>query len=158
MDKHTTHIIDRNPRLQEQQTNIRQMLQSMLENGMMLSANNKPDSLKNNETPSSIVKNRAAPVVAIMTCDRPEALERLLKSVATNCDTIKSRCLYVVDDSRKTENIAQNQAVVKKLQPQIESEVYYIESAQHVRMLQPAQDKHHPDRFPGNCPISKDTS
>jgi hypothetical protein len=135
IDKHTTQIIGRNPSLQEQQPSIRQMLQSMLENGMMLSANNKLDSLKNNETPASSVKNRAAPVVAIMTCERPEALERLLKSIATHSDTMKSRCLYVVDDSRKTENIAQNQAVVKKLQPQIESEVYYVGQTQQKSLL-----------------------
>lgn len=135
LDQHTAHIIDRNPGLQEQQTNVRQMLQSMLDNGMMLSAKNKLDQLKNNEISPSVVENNAAPVVAIVTWERPEALERLLKSIVTNSDIMKFHCLYVVDDSRKTENITRNQEVVKIFQPLIEGEICYFGQTEQQSLL-----------------------
>ena len=114
LDQHVANIIENNPDLQGEQADIRNVLQSMLEGGMMLSAKNLCDSLKRNPNTSTEKKQTDEPVVAIITWERPEMLERLLESMLTNCKTEKFKRLFVIDDSRKAENITQNQALVEK--------------------------------------------
>ena len=46
LDQHTATIIERNPGMQGQQADIRKVLQSMLDSGIMLSAKSACDRLK----------------------------------------------------------------------------------------------------------------
>jgi hypothetical protein len=126
LDQHVANIIDKNPGMQGQQTDIRNVLQGMLDAGMMVSAKRVSDVFKRKvETPGG--DNQAgAPVVAIITWERPEALERLLKSIVANCDTGKLHRLYVIDDSRETENIGQNRALVEKFTAETEIPLQYF--------------------------------
>ncbi len=114
LSQHVARIIESNPGMQDQQDNIRNVLQSMLDQGIMVSAKEVCNSLKPGAETTVEENETSAPVVAIITWERPQALERLLKSVVTNCDTKKLHRLYVIDDSRDAENIRQNQALVKK--------------------------------------------
>jgi len=111
LDQHTATIIELNPGMQGQQDDIRKVLKSMLDNGIMLSAKSACDRLKQKAENKELERGTGAPVVAILTWERPQALERLLESIAANCDTEKLHRLYVIDDSRKPENISQNQAL-----------------------------------------------
>jgi hypothetical protein len=51
------------------------------------------------------------PIVAVITCDRPAALERLLNTLATNCDLGRLQGCVVVDDSRSADNAMRNRKV-----------------------------------------------
>jgi len=126
LDHHVTNIIDKNPGMQGQQADIHKVLQSMLESGMMVSAKKVCDGLRRRPEQSAEEKETAAPVVAIITWERPQALERLLKSITANCDTGKLHRLYVIDDSRKTENISQNQALVDAFAAGIDAPLEYF--------------------------------
>lgn len=126
LDQHVANITEHNPGMQGQQADIRNVLEGMLKSGMMLSAKKVSDELKRKTGTMAEGKETARPVVAIITWERPEALERLLTSIVANCDAAKLNCLYVIDDSRKAENISQNQALVKKFTSEIKAPLRYF--------------------------------
>ena len=123
---HTANIIEDNPDMKDQQAAINGVLQQMLDTGMMMSAKKVCNRLKAKaETPTE-EKEFSAPVVAIITWERPQALERLLESVVANCDTSKVHRLYVIDDSRKAENISKNQELVEAFSSIMETPLRYF--------------------------------
>lgn len=133
IQQHALGISETIPGMQDQQADIQKVLQSMFKSGMMVSAKNTCDRLKVKTSPA---KNKTgAPVVAILTWERPEALERLLESIAGNCDTEKFQRLYVIDDSRKTENINLNQALVEKFASRIKTPLLYFGQKQQQALL-----------------------
>jgi hypothetical protein len=126
IDQHVANIIESNPGMQGQQADMHNVLQSMLDAGVMISAKNLCDRLKRKSKTADGEKETAAPVVTIITWERPEALERLLTSIITNCDTEKLHRLYVIDDSRKAENINRNQALVAKFAAEVKTPLHYF--------------------------------
>jgi len=126
LDQHVANIIKRNPGMQGQQADIRGVLEGMLNSGIMVSAKQVSDELKRGTGTVVEEKEAGRPVVAVITWERPQALERLLTSIVANCDTTKLHCLYVIDDSRKAENISQNQVLVKKFASKLETPLRYF--------------------------------
>jgi len=124
LDQHAAHIIELNPGMQGQQTDIRNVLESMLDSGMMISAKEISDKLKRKDD-TKVQSEATSPVVAIITWERPEALQRLLNSIVANCETGNFQCLYVIDDSRKTENINKNKLLVDKFSSEIDAPLHY---------------------------------
>jgi len=135
LDHHVANIIDKNPGMQGQQDNIRSVLQNMLDSGIMVSARQISDSLK--DKAESIPEQNADnyPIVAIITWERPKALERLLKSIASNCDSDKVKRFYVIDDSREAENISQNQTLVEKFAEQLNAPLQYFGQQEQQSLL-----------------------
>jgi len=124
LDQHTARIIELNPGMQGQQADIRIVLENMLASGMMISAKEISDELKRKN--DKMVQGEAtSPVVAIITWERPEALERLLNSIVANCKTGNFQCLYVIDDSRQPENINKNKLLVDKFVSKIDAPLHY---------------------------------
>jgi len=136
LDQHVARIIESNPGMQGQEANMRSVLQSMLDNGIMRSAKHTCDELKRPDELAAQDKNPDIPVVVIITWERPEALERLLKSINTNCDTGKFHRLYVVDDSRKPENIDKNRELTAKFAFDTKSPIQYFGQAQQQSLLE----------------------
>jgi hypothetical protein len=132
LDQHVANIIDRHPSMQGQQANVRDVLQSMLDSGIMVSASQISESLK--EKPKA-TPDQNHPVVAIITWERPQALERLLESVAANCDCSKVQRFYVIDDSREQDNISQNQALVESFASQLEAPLHYFGQKEQQSLL-----------------------
>jgi hypothetical protein len=133
IQQHATDISEAFPGMQNQQEEVQKVLQSMLKSGMMVSAKNTCDKLKAAITP---VENKTdAPVVTILTWERPEALERLLESISSNCDTEKLQRLYIIDDSRRAENISSNQALVEKFASRVETPLVYFGQKEQQALL-----------------------
>ena len=126
LDQHTANIIELNPGMQGQQDDIRNVLKSMLEGGIMLSAKSACDRLTQKSENKAEEKEVDAPVAAILTWERPQALERLLESIAANCDTEQLHRLYVIDDSRKSENISRNQALTDQFAARLAVPIEYF--------------------------------
>ena len=135
LDQHTASIIESNPGMQGQQADIRKVLQSMLDSGIMISAKSACDRLKSGVKDSIEGKDTTAPVVAILTWERPQALERLLESIVSNCDTEKFHRLYVIDDSRKAENIILNQTITDRFNDKIAAPLQYFGQAEQQSLL-----------------------
>lgn len=124
--QHTANIIDQNPDMRDQQDAIKQVFEQMLTAGIMVSARATCDRLKTKTEPIDSERENIKPVAVIITWERPNSLERLLASITDNCDTASIHRLYVIDDSRKPDNISQNRKVVEKLSPGIDTEVHYF--------------------------------
>lgn len=135
LDEHTAAIIERNPGMQGQQADIRKVLKSMLDAGIMLSAKDVCENLKLKVATKTESNETTMPVVAILTWERPQALERLLESIASNCDTEKFHCLYVIDDSRETENISRNRALTDRFISRIAAPLKYFGQAEQQSLL-----------------------
>ncbi|MDH3901902.1 MAG: hypothetical protein OES90_01635 [Xanthomonadales bacterium] len=135
LDQHTETIIELNPGMQGQQDDIRKVFQSMLDSGIMLSAKSACDRLKQKPENKIEEKQADAPVVTILTWERPKALERLLESIAANCDTTKLHRLYIIDDSRNTESISQNQALSEQFTSRLDVPVEYFGRTEQKSLL-----------------------
>lgn len=122
--EHCDSIIEANPGMEGQQADIQQVLQSMLDSGLMVSAKQTCDRLKLRT--DLVTAETDAPIVAIITWERPAALERLLSSIASNCATEKLNTLYVIDDSRSADNIRKNRAAVEKHTASIKTPLVYF--------------------------------
>jgi len=135
LDQHAATIIELNPGMQGQQDDIRQVFKNMLDSGIMLSAKSVCDRLRHKSENRIEEKEADAPVVAILTWERPQALERLLESIAANCDTEKLHRLYVIDDSRNTRNISQNQALTKQFSSKLSVPIEYFGRTEQKSLL-----------------------
>lgn len=135
LDEHITNIIANNPVLQDQSANIRQVLRAMLDSGIMVSARTFCDELKRKSGPADTDNTADKPVVVIITWERPAALERLLKSINTNCATDKFHQLYVVDDSRDADHIRQNRELTAKYTFALKTPVQYFGQVEQQSLL-----------------------
>jgi hypothetical protein len=126
IDKHITNIIESNPGMQGQEVTIKQVLQQMLDTGMLVSAKKVCNELKTKVERPPEEKASLAPVVAIITLERPQALERLLESIVSNCETNKVHRFYVIDGSHSEENIGKNQALVETYASRVETSLEYF--------------------------------
>ena len=135
LDQHAAAIIELNPAMQGQQADIRKVLQNMLNSGIMLSAKRVCDTLKIKAENRHDQQQNLQPVVAILTWERPQALERLLESIAANCDTGGFHRLYVIDDSRNAENIERNRSITERHASGIAAPVQYFGQAEQARWL-----------------------
>ncbi|HEY5774870.1 MAG TPA: hypothetical protein VIS57_02190, partial [Xanthomonadales bacterium] len=135
LDQHAATIIELNPAMQGQQADIRKVLSSMLDGGILLSAKSVCDKLKSKVDSGTEEKERPGPVVTILTWERPQALERLLESIAANCNTENFQRIYVIDDSRKAENIRQNQKLTERFVSRIAAPIQYFGQSEQLDLL-----------------------
>lgn len=92
------------PAAQGREGEIHQILQSVIDGGLMISAATIAARLE--PQPPRAVEQ--LPVVAILTCDRPQALGRLLDSVLENCDLARVARIIVIDDSREQASLGES--------------------------------------------------
>ena len=136
LDQHVARIIESNPGMHGQEANMHGVLHSMLDSGIMRSAKKTCDELKRPDQLATQGKHTDKPVVVIITWERPEALKRLLKSIHTNCNTGNFHQLYVVDDSRKQENIDKNRELTAKFALDTKRSIQYFGRAQQQSLLE----------------------
>ena len=98
------------PAAQGREGEIQQILQTVINGGLMLSASAIGAALM----PRSGEAVAESAVVAIITCDRPQALARLLDSMGTHCGLDKIEHIVVVDDSRHESSLADNRRVIEE--------------------------------------------
>lgn len=139
--QHAANIIDQNPEMKDQKDAIEQVFEQMLKAGMMVSARATCDRLKRTAEKTEPENQSTKPVAAIVTWERPKSLERLLDSIALNCDTASIHQLYVIDDSRQSENITENKKVVEKLSPKIDTKVVYFGQNEQQRLIESLVEK-----------------
>ena len=111
MENHIEAVTRAMPQLRDHPDQVRQVLDSMRREGMMISARSLCDAFNAEKVEEDPTADDPA-IVAIITCDRPEALARLLDSIKEHGDPAGFEKLYVIDDSRNAENFERNQEVV----------------------------------------------
>ena len=134
LGQHAQSLVDTIPQLQGQLSDVTAVLMSVLEAGLMLHAHSICDQLKSDDT-QPVVK--LAPTrVCILTCDRPEAVERLLDSMLRAGNLSQHDEIFLVDDSRKTANSEQNLELVVKFNLTTSKSIRYVGANEQLDLLQ----------------------
>jgi len=134
LDAHTQAICGAMPGLANQRNNVRQVLGTLAQRGILRSADDLVESLKYSALPATL-----APLekVIIRTCERPELLKRLLDSLIANETQFNNRYHYIlIDDSMTAFAREQNAALVAGLSETDALCVEYYGSAQQQRFLE----------------------
>jgi len=136
-DEHATRLLKNTSALPSQIEDVKRVLRSTLNDGLMVSASE----ICRLMTSSASVENASGKddadksVVVIITWERPAALQRLLNSILNKADPGNISVLYVVDDSRKTENIHQNQQIVSDFKTKTTIQATYFGQKQQQHLL-----------------------
>ena len=121
MEEHIANLAG--PQARGREGEIRQILQSVIDGGLMLSAsaiaarldpqgNGGGAVVREAELSETKSAEAALPVAAVITCERPQALSRLLESMIEHCDLERVERVVVVDDSRREESLAANRRAI----------------------------------------------
>ena len=116
IDEHVADLARGNPGARGQEGTIRNILQSVIDGGLMQSAAEISSSLEPVEA-APVAEN---PVIGVLTCDRPQSLERLLKSILGNCDLARVDSIVVYDDSRAPDSITENAKAIATVSKELE--------------------------------------
>ncbi len=107
-EAHIAHLAQAIPELAEEPEDILQVLQSIRQAGLMLSARDKAKSIHL----AADFQTTAQPLCfCILTCDRSTSLSRLLDSMAATHQFDANNRYYVIDDSREHANRDTNRAI-----------------------------------------------
>jgi hypothetical protein len=120
---HANELVRRNPSASGRQSEIHSLLQSIRQGGLTLPAAEVCDRLASSVKAESVDDK---PVVVIITCDRPDALQRLLQSLLANSDQERMQSCYVIDDSRDAENRTRNRNIAREFTSKLSVGVRYL--------------------------------
>lgn len=108
LSEHNLHLQKTIPELNGQGEDINRVLNSISRMGLMLSAKRKAEELQPATVTSEETRSHC---YCILTCDRPEAVLRLLDSLSQYHDFQDNNRYFLVDDSREAEHQQRNQAL-----------------------------------------------
>ncbi len=133
LDQHISHLAATVPELQGQEADIRHILTSVQQAGLMVSARKLATALSHG---APVTRNDQSLSLCILSCDRPRALERLLDSMFSHYGINPDYDYYVIDDSRQTENQIKNQSVVEAFNQAHGTRVNYFGPEEQTRFQQ----------------------
>lgn len=107
MDDHIAHLAG--PDARGREGDIRRILQSVIDGGLMLSA----AAICSGLEPRSGESAARSAVGAVITCERPDALARLLVSMLEQCDPERLERIVVIDDSRSEASLSANRDAIE---------------------------------------------
>lgn len=123
LGQHISHLAATIPELHGQEADIRQILTSVQHAGLMVSAKTLTASL----THGIATPRKPQPLnICILTCERPEALERLLDSMHGHYGLNAENEYFVIDDSRKKQSQSRNRLVVETFNQEHGTRVNYF--------------------------------
>ena len=127
MDAHLDRILTAMPPLRDNPEDARNILTSIREAGFLEPAEAAWQRLCVDVTPQESTPAR----IFILTCDRSEALKRLLDNLCDNPIDPVIESLWVIDDSKRTESLAHNAEVIGAIRDQIPVAVHHVDTAMH---------------------------
>lgn len=136
LEQHIKHLATSIPELEGQEADIRQILTSVQQAGLMVSARELAASLS---LGTPVDQAQQSTSLCILTCARPDALERLLDSMQGRYDFRSDDTHHIIDDSRESDLQARNRAVVEAFNQQSGNSVIYFgpeEQAQFQQKLE----------------------
>ena len=132
LEEHVAELMEGSDGAPERAAAIRAVVQSFRDGGLTLSAAEICRDLAPTPTARPVADK---PVVAIITCDRPQALARLLESIRVNADLKAIDRLWVIDDSRSAENSARNRELTAMAGAQAPVGFHYFGAAEARELL-----------------------
>ncbi|TCO69875.1 hypothetical protein [Chromatocurvus halotolerans] len=130
--EHAKHLAETRPELKGQEAMARQVLEQLSDAGMLLRASTISERLN-----QPVEKTPAAPTRAfIITCDRPEAVQRLLSSLLRAGNLTRQDALFLVDDSRDPANREANREAVATFNLTSARDMYYVGADAQAALMQ----------------------
>ncbi len=123
LSDHADRLVRLNPALEGQRDGVLQVLESVRNDGLLLSAEVYAVTLQPAGNPHFGVDK---PVAAVITWERPEALARCLESVKTECDLGNLARFIIVDDSRTDEARQRNRVSAEAFAEGADCPVLYL--------------------------------
>ncbi|GHD33617.1 hypothetical protein [Parahalioglobus pacificus] len=130
-DEHAQMLADTRPELQGNLELARSTLKQLDDLGMLLHAGSVCKRL-NQPQPLELAPTRAF----VITCDRPEAVERLLESMLRAGNLSQHESLYLVDDSRSADNQAKNRDLVHGFNIRSAKDMQYFGAEEQAELLE----------------------
>ena len=127
MDAHLERILAAMPPLRDNPEDARNILTSIREAGFLEPAEAAWQRLCGDVTPHESTPAR----VFILTCDRPEALKRLLDNLCDNPIDPAIESLWVIDDSKQAESMGHNAEIIGAIRGQIPVPLHHVDMAMH---------------------------
>ncbi|MDG2441720.1 MAG: hypothetical protein P8M13_00535, partial [Luminiphilus sp.] len=130
---HLNRLLDAMPPLREQPEDARKILEFVRDAGIFESADEAWHRLtaRSDESPLD-----EGPVrLFILTCDRPEALERLLGALKEQTLPEQMEALFVIDDSRASKSSVRNAAVIESVRENIDLPIHHIDMAVRTELI-----------------------
>ncbi|MDG2460842.1 MAG: hypothetical protein P8M73_08170 [Luminiphilus sp.] len=123
LEAHTQHVLSLLPALRDHGEHTRQTLRSVGQQGLMESSEAAWQRLTAHVSPGS---EKQPCRLFIMTCDRPEALKRLLLPLVAQLSPETTEGLWVIDDSRSQQHAQENAAIVETGKPGSAVPIHYF--------------------------------
>ncbi len=131
LSDHTVRLCATIPMLRQQHADVLQVLESARDAGILVSS--AATAARLNSAPAEI---HVAPTrVFIITCDRPQAIARLLESMLASCTLSRHDQLVLIDDSRLASNALQNQQLVANFNRTSAKSMQYFGADAAARLL-----------------------
>jgi len=146
IENHTKRLCTTRPELRGQEAGVGSTLQQLAESGFLLMG----DAIRKRLTEAP-ARQLAPSRVFIITCDRPQAVERLLESMLRSGNLSRHESLYLVDDSRAEENRSANQDLVDTFNMRSAKDMQYFgadeQSALLNKLIEALPEHEHGIRF-----------
>ena len=127
MEAHLERILAAMPPLRDNPADARDILTSIRDAGFLEPAEAAWQRLCVDVTPHESTPAR----IFILTCDRPEALKRLLDNLCDSPIDPAIESLWVIDDSKRAESIGRNAEVIGAIRGQSPVPVHHVDTAMH---------------------------
>ena len=136
---HLNHLFDAMPPLRELPTDALHILELVRDAGIFESADDAWQRLAASTSTASPLDD--APVrLFILTCDRPEALKRLLNAIQQQVLPQQVEALFVIDDSRHSANSASNARTIESARPSIQIPTHHINLGARTALISHLKD------------------
>ncbi|MDG2442730.1 MAG: hypothetical protein P8M13_05705 [Luminiphilus sp.] len=133
LSEHLNHIFIAMPPLREQPEDAKNILELVRDAGIFESADEAWQRLTESTDEPSLDDGPVR--LFILTCDRPEALARLLSALNEQPLPEQIEGLFVIDDSRTSESSVSNAAAIESVQENIGVPVHHIDMAVRTELI-----------------------
>ena len=132
MEAHLDEILAAMPPLRDHPEDARNILANVRDAGFLESSEDAWRRLKQDAPPD----NQSPARIFILTCDRPEALQRLLESLADAEFDPSIESVWIIDDSRQPESKNQNAEIISIFSGRLPVAVNHVNDALQKKLLE----------------------
>jgi hypothetical protein len=130
IEGHTRRLCNTRPELKGQEESVRSTLAQLEEQGFLLKSTDIVPRLLT-ESRGPLAPSR----VFIITCDRPDAVERLLESMLRAGNISRHEAIFLVDDSRSTDHQRANEELVARFNLRSAKDAIYFGPAEQQQLM-----------------------
>ena len=135
---HLNRLFDAMPPLREQPKDAKKILELVRDAGIFESADEAWQRLTTRSDDSPLDEGPVR--LFILTCDRPEALERLLNALNEQTLPEHIEALFVIDDSRSSESSVINATVIESVRGNISLPIHHVDMAVRTELISQLKD------------------